>query len=350
MPTTTCPVCHRYVQVQDVRDAAPFACPYCPPSAPALVQYKCTSCMKVSLLNPVTCPKCFTMIRPGARALLTPVLPPPPSNPADWTYHTTNLRVAHSIKRIGLQSILTLTGQQIAPAHGAFARNRDMRLQLPPQDPANPVVQQLKRGIAYLRCLGLDQLGIGALAQAPPPIAFVPTGRDEDRENLDKARDSVLAEIARSAGIRALPAKVEGARNFFRVYRADEVGAQAAALALQPGNSLTVWASAYVTLYYRIEEVKTTSRVYFLKARHARDGYVEYTKNVSKAVIVVLRVRKANIIGLVDDISEFKAECTPHGVLPHLIEIMVGFNPDRFTDDAYRNDDRNWINITQWNA
>ncbi len=292
------------------------------------------------------CPKCFTLVRPDVRNLLQPQVAP--SAPTDWTYHTTNITIASSIKRVGLMPSFIRTGNDRAHPDGAFARNRDMRLALPATDPRNPVLQKLKEGVAYLTCLGMPETAILQLNLVFQGIIFVPTGGVADAVNMRTQCDLALATLAQQAGCMDAPTDIMKVPNFFKVLRNIKITNLATQLAGLPAHCLTVWATQYVTLYYRIEELKTVHNVYFLKQRDAVNGYNSYTKGQSKAIIVVLRVRRAQIVGLVDDISEAMAECTPNVVLPAIIEIFVALNPDWFVNPLHRDNNANWINIRHW--
>ncbi len=292
------------------------------------------------------CPKCFTLVRPDVRNLLQPLVAP--SVPTDWTYHTTNITIASSIKRVGLIPSFIRTGSDRAHPDGAFARNRDIRLALPATDKRNPVLQKLKEGVAYLTCLGMPEIAISQLNLVPHGIAFVPAGGVADAVNLRTQCDLALVALAEQAGCVKPPTDIKKVPNFIKVWSNIKISNLATQLAGLPAHCLTVWARQYVTLYYRIEELKTVHNVYFLKQRDSVDGYNSYTKGQSKVMIAVLRVRRAQIVGLVDDISEAMAECTPNVVLPAIIEIFVALSPDWFVNPLHRDNNANWINIRYW--
>ena len=354
MPTITCPSCNFYVQVPNLDRSGFFSCPTCPRTAARKLLYKCTSCMKVTILQAGArvCAKCSTMLRPAVRDLLLARSTFVPSAPTDWTYHTSNVRIVPSIQRYGLKSSFLRTGTDIAHPEGAFARNRDQRLAEPVIDKksVHPVFQKLKEGLAYLACLGIATAYPGLVTVVPPDIAFLPTGGDTDGPELRKASDIALAALASMLGVKKLPETIVKAPNYFKVWRDEKTSALAIELITRPTHCLTIWARRYVSLYYRIEEMKTTHNIYFLKQSCAAEGYTEYTKGVSKEMIAVLRVRRAHVMGLVQDISEAKAECTPSIVLPRIIEIFVAPDPDSFVNPADRDNAANWINIEHWEA
>ncbi|MGK0360173.1 MAG: hypothetical protein ACI9U2_002486 [Bradymonadia bacterium] len=349
---TTCPRCSRYVQVANVRDTGPFNCQFCPRGAAPLLLYKCTSCMKISPLGAgdSACPRCRTMVRPQARRQLAALAGPriAPTVPSDWVYHTTNMKVAGFIKRGGLRSKFSRTGNDTADLEGAFARNRDMRLALPVTDKANPVVQQLKVGVAYLRALGLTASAVNDLTLPQQAIQFAPTGGEGDAAGLDVARDGHLKDIASRCGITRPPDVIARAKGFFKIFKSPEVQQQAQRLATQATHCLTAWATSHTALYYRIEEMKTTRNVYVLKHTTAEAGYAAYTKDVSKALIVVLRMKASRITGLAQDISEEKALCTPSDIFATDIEIFSALNPDSFMQSVLRHDASNWVALTRW--
>ncbi|MQA18781.1 hypothetical protein [Rugamonas rivuli] len=353
MPTIACPDCNRYVQVPNVSGNAFFDCPTCPRLTARKLLYKCSACMKVSMLAPGAriCPKCSTMVRPNVRQLLAPTVHLP-SQPSDWIYHTTNVEIANSIKLAGLIPTFLRTGNDIAHPQGAFARNRDKRLasQMNTVLSTHPLFQKVKEGLAYLICLGAPLATIELLVAVPVAIVFVPNGGDGDGPNLRTSSDAALQALAIQLGYGAAPLVINTVPKYSDTRKLPGVIAKALQIANMPGHCLTIWAMQYVTLYYRIEEMKTARNVYFTKHNFAVPCYNEYTAGVSKAIIVVLRVRKAQIVGLIDDISEFKAECTPNIVLPGIIEIFVALNPDKFVIEIQRDSPANWIAIQHWGA
>ena len=209
-------------------------------------------------------------------------------------------------------------------------------------------MHRLRKGVAYLVCLGKTNVEILDLDLAPPAIAFVPTGNDTDSANLAAKCDSALVELATLAGCMNAPTTIWNANNFKNVRNSANVNTLATQLAGRQAHCLTVWARQDTTLYYQVEEFKTVRNVYFLKQKDAAVGYKSYTKGLSKAIIVVLRVRRALIVGLVDDFSDHMAERTPITVLPNVIEIFVALNPDWFCNPHYRDNNANWINIRDW--
>lgn len=355
MPTITCRDCNRYVEVPNITGSEFFKCPTCPPTVPRKLLYKCTACMKVSMLpqGAKVCPKCSTMVRPTVRQLLTPIVYVP-ALPQEWVYHTTNIEIANSIKRDGLIPTFLRTNNDTAHPKGAFIRNREKRLATPMETvkSTHPIFYKVKEGLAYLISLG-DLIGlhnISNIAAVPMPINFAPNGGSTDAENLGTACNAALQGLAIQLGYVAAPADISKAPNYFKNWRDGLVIAKALQIAKMPGHFLTIWAREYVKHYYRIEEMKTARHVYFIKHKYAEDCYREYTAGVSKATIVVLRVRKASIPNLIDDQSEFKAECTPDPVLPNIIEIFVPLNQDTFTHQVERENTANWIAIGHWGA
>jgi hypothetical protein len=265
----------------------------------------------------------------------------------DWIYHTTNVGIARAIKKSGFRSRLDRTGTLDAEPTGGFARDRDKTLALPVTDKGNKKVQYLQTAIAYLKSLGLDEAKIEALTLAAVPIGFVPTGADEDAAKCEETCYRALKKLAAAAGLKK-QRKVFKIDSPLLALRKEVVGL-ARKLAQRPQHCLTIWADEYAHLHYRVEEVKTARHVYFLKSQYAEAGYASYTKGVAKDAIAVLRVKRSDISGLKDDISEFMAECTETAIIPAHVQIMTG-KPEMFIAEAYRNDAGHWKAIERWAA
>lgn len=104
----------------------------------------------------------------------------------------------------------------------------------------------------------------------------------------------------------------------------------------------------YTSFAYDIEEKITSSHIYFLQPRYAKEGYLDYSKHLNSSDVVMLRVNKDHLVGLIQDDSDHRTVTTPNRVGPDVSEVMEQHN--QFVDLDYRCDEQNWKSISESTA
>ena len=248
---------------------------------------------------------------------------------SDYLYHLTTKTLAFKIKSGGLASALNRIGQAVANPHGAFAQNRE-------EMEATKFKQKIMAYLGNVLSRGATERMIKEVKGQYVPFAFTPTGSNHDHQKLTEIETGMLADYARL--IHGLgPPNVARASHLRKQWSVECLAED-----LRYGDKnhfLARLAVQVVAIGYKIEETITASHVYFLKPLYAVGGYAEYRAHLNAVDLVMLRVLKSQVSTTPDD-SDYRAEMTTDTVGPDKIEVMESH--DRFTEEAYRCDEKNW--------
>ncbi|HEY0738529.1 MAG TPA: hypothetical protein VGD69_26665 [Herpetosiphonaceae bacterium] len=250
---------------------------------------------------------------------------------ADWLYHLTRKEVALIIKRGGMTTALSRIGMPVPHPKGAYVQNRKKKEETEFQ-------QQLRGYLVDLMAHGYTREQILAVRDNYLPFHVVLRGSNEhDVWRVDAKEKEYLAQFRES-----LPGQAKYDRAKFNQAKKDiNVEMLANTMLIRNKNHfLARLAVQYVTYRNNIEEIITASHIYFLKPKDVHIPYNDYKKHLGDTTVVVLRVHKDNLPGLVQDDSEARAMMTKIPVLPNVIQVME--NHEKFIDENYRSDARNW--------
>jgi DNA-directed RNA polymerase subunit RPC12/RpoP len=350
MPTTTCPQCNRYSTVPNVQNAERYACPYCTSlTREPLLLYKCFSCMKVSIFvaarTPRACPHCMTIVRTLPRELIPAPRVAVPFVETEWLYHVTTDTIARAVKRQGLRSAFSRTGQRIPDASGSFALDRVKRIE---GAIAGRIMQYL------VTCLANADNGDMWRDAAIPytPFVHAATGSNDDYMSLSALEKASLLHFGQQVHG---PKFTVTPRGTVGIARKQSTIALRQTLIEKPDHYLTKLATQSANFDFNVEAAITSSHVYFLNTALDRltfeSGYKDYTKLRSPLSIVVLRVRRADVTGLEQDMADFRAVRTQSDVAAARLQILVGTAIyTEFKRLDVRSRDDNWMPLTQWGA
>ena len=348
MPTTTCPKCNRYTTVPNIQNAERYSCPYCTSTTrEPMLLYKCFSCMKVSIFAaarvPRACPYCRTIVRTLPRDVIPPPTVVVPFVETDWLYHVTNMTIARSIKRQGLRSAFRRTGSIVPDPNGSFALDRVNRIN-------GTIASRITKYLVI--CLANADTGDAwrDAVMAYTPFAHAATGSNDDYVSLSALEDAALLRFGRQVQGPDFKLKPKG-----MVGLAKKPGTVALCNTLlgNPDHYLTKLATQSANYDFGVEAAITACHVYFLNTALDRlifeGGYKDYTKLRSPSSIVVLRVRRADVIGLEQDMADFRAVRTKSDILPAKLQILVGTAiHTEFKRLDVRGRDDNWMPLAQW--
>lgn len=259
-----------------------------------------------------------------------------------WAYHLTPRMYAQKIKEKGLVSMKVRIGMAVASPYGAFVKDRTKN---EPKERFN----RLKVDIAYLRFLGAkpEEILAGVLNDQPL-VGYAPGGIDPsaDRLALDAAAEAALLRFkAALPSIRLAPVK-ERAGDFFKLMRAKETAQLVEKLQAVKSHFLTRLSVQFVHYYYRIEELQTSTHVYFSKPQDAVSMYQKYKAHLgANNPLVVLRV-KLETVAWQEDLADGGAIKVKDGVPPALLQIME--NHDNFANADFRTAPKNWKPLTEF--
>lgn len=249
---------------------------------------------------------------------------------------------AQKIKEKGLVSMKVRIGMAVASPYGAFVKDRTKN---EPKERFN----RLKVDIAYLRFLGAkpEEILAGVLNDQPL-VGYAPGGIDPsaDRLALDAAAEAALLRFkAALPSIRLAPVK-ERAGDFFKLMRAKETAQLVEKLQAVNSHFLTRLSVQFVHYYYRIEELQTSTHVYFSKPQDAVSMYQKYKAHLgANNPLVVLRV-KLETVAWQEDLADGGAIKVKDGVPPALLQIME--NHDNFANAEFRTAPKNWKPLTEF--
>ncbi|HTH75609.1 MAG TPA: hypothetical protein VL635_14505, partial [Trinickia sp.] len=323
MPTTTCPKCNRYSTVPNVQNAAPYACPFCTSTTrEPMLLYKCFSCMKVSIFAvarmPRACPQCRTIVRTLPRDLIPPPRVVAPFVETDWLYHVTSMTIARSIKIQGIRSAFRRTGSVAPDPNGSFALDRVNRIN-------GTIAGRITKYLVVCLANAANGDTWRDAAVDYTPFAHAATGSNDDYMSLSTREDAALLQFGR---------QVHGSKFTLKPKGTIGLGRKPTTIALRntlvgnPDHYLTKLATQAANYDFDVEAAITACHVYFLNTALERlvfeGGYTDYTKLRSPSSIVVLRVRRADVIGLEQDMADFRAVRTRSDVPAARVEILVG--------------------------
>jgi hypothetical protein len=290
--------------------------------------------MKVSIFGadkiPRACPLCMTMVRSGTRALAGPSPGPVVFVETDWLYHVTDVAIARLMKISGIQSAFLRTGRRAPDENGSFFLDKVKRID-------NKREERLK----YYACICLLNGWPPAADRPYRPLVHFPTGSNNDYEPLEKQQDEAL--------------RIFGNVEEFSIKKLSTVKAQAAQIAteLSHRRDLYLWklADQYAECYFNVEGAITSSHIYFLNTKQDREsimvGFRDYIKFRSPSSVAVLRVRRADVLGLEQDMADHRAVRTQRSVSADKLQILIGIHTD-FLRDNLRGADESWMPLASW--
>ncbi|MEM7188674.1 MAG: hypothetical protein AAF439_03605, partial [Pseudomonadota bacterium] len=264
-------------------------------------------------------------------------------------YHLTSQNVATLIRDKGMLSMKARTGTEVAAPYGAFARNRDEK---------SPTMVKTKMVKNYLKLtfLGASKDDIKDCVKPDQPITgFTPKGLDPSDDLLELDRFDALALDAFKRAIPGISGKKlpdDKDRLFIKHWssnRRKKATTQAvdAIMALK-AHYLTRLAVQAVHFHYRIEELQTSTHVYFALDYAAVQNYDSYSKHLGRDnPLVVLRVN----LGEVDhmpDTSQGDAVKIKGGVETKDLQIMR--EGIQFKVDVQREAAESWMPLADYGA
>ena len=346
MPITTCSECNHYVNVPNVQNVERFLCPYCIPKdgkKTPLLLYKCNACQKVSIFpernQPQACPRCRTLVRTLMSSQTS--VADAPFVEKEWLYHVTSTAVARLVKAGGLRSALARTGVREPDPDGSFAKDRINRV-------PKSIDSRLKHYIATCRSQRDDNWFIGqATAYTPMPLAF--TGDNNDYVTLKALDDSRFKAFGQVTLGEVFVVERSGTA---KLARDGTTTGYFNTLKAQPGHYLTKLATDYANLNFDIEGAITASHVYFLNTEKLSDittGFKDYVKFRKPEETAILRIRRRDVFGLMDDEADFRAVRTMSSVSAFAgFEIMTSGTRDDFLQVDFRGNAEHWTPLRHW--
>lgn len=251
---------------------------------------------------------------------------------ASWRYHLTRKEIALLIKRGGMTTSLSRIGMPIPHPKGAFAQDRKVK-------EGKECQEKLKEYLCHLLAHGCTMENIEQTEDLYIPFNFVIQG--SNKADIPRLQQIERQYLARFKEVLLNVGRYDENKyyRFGRDFRVESLANTM--LARKKNHFLVRLAVQFVSYKFKIEEVITATHIYFLKpGAIAVSGYKDYKKHLGDVTIVVLRVHKGNLPGLVQDDSEARAMMTHIPVTPDVIEVMV--NHDNFPDENYRINDQNW--------
>lgn len=258
---------------------------------------------------------------------------------AAWYYHLTNKWVAQKIKVGGMTSAVDRIQMAVANPNGAFVQDRKKK-------EAGRQKEQLVKYLADYLSRGCAETDItGAVGVYDPFRMELQGSNAEDIPALSEIELEYLTVYEQ-----LLPTLSNRNLQAARFQRKKKSVQDLAEHMLRNSKShfLVRLAVQYISFAYSIEEKITSSHIYFLQPRFAEDGYSDYSKHLNSADVVMLRVNKDNLVGLIQDDSDFRAVMTPNRVAPDVIEVMEQHT--QFGNVDYRCDEQNWKPISELTA
>lgn len=256
---------------------------------------------------------------------------------ADWRYHLTSRAVAQKIKSVGMSSNLSRIGMPVAAPKGAFNQDRQKK-------EADKQKAKLVEYLGALLARGAAADAISNSVKPFAPLAFTPVGNNGvDTPKLTQLEKQALQTFAQS--LQGLgPDNWRKAGEFRRKKETQDLADTL--LRSKKNHFLARLAVQVVSFTYKIEETISSSHIYFFLPQYAEDCYRDYTKHLNTNDLVMLRVHKNDINGLVQDDSEFRAVMTKNNVAPSKIQVLTQLN--QFTNTVSRSNNANWVAIANW--
>ncbi|WP_147297911.1 hypothetical protein [Trinickia dinghuensis] len=182
------------------------------------------------------------------------------------------------------------------------------------------------------------------------PFVHAATGSNDDYMSLSALEDAALSRFGK---------QIQGDKFTLKPKGTVGIAKKPGTIALRdtlvgnPDHYLTKLAIQCANYDFGVEAAITACHVYFLNTALERlifeGGYKDYTKLRSPSSIVVLRVRRVDVVGLEQDMADFRALRTKSDVPAARLEILVGtaiHTEFKRLDVRSRSD--NWIPLTQW--
>lgn len=245
-------------------------------------------------------------------------------NHLDYYYHLTSKSVGLLIKKNGMQSLLTRTGSNIAAPDGSFYQERK-------QKEAERRTSQLATYIFKLISQGYtEEQIIHTKGESYLPMQLVLIGSNKAdipklEENEKQKLESYYACLPAPSVDGKSKVKTPMQRETIAQKKAKKDKLYVTARSILNGDSshfLGKLATDYISNRYRIEELITTSHIYFIKPEYLDIAYRDYTKRIPGEQ-VMLRVKKTNMTDVVNDDSEFRAVMTKSPVAPNYFDVMT---------------------------
>lgn len=253
---------------------------------------------------------------------------------ADWRYHLTSKTIAQKIKTAGMKSTLTRISAPVAAPTVAFNQDRL-------SNEATKQKAKLGEYLANFLARGASLETLTGSKKPFTPLAFTPVGDN----GLDTPKLTQMEKQALTTFAQALMGLGREDWRKAREWRAKPQVTQAADQLLRSNKNhyLARLAVQVVAFTYKIEETITASHIYFFLPQYAEVCFRDYSKHLNSRDLVMLRVHKTKIPGLIQDDSEFRAKMTKSTVLPDAIEVMS--NVSQFENKITRTNDANWVAI-----
>ncbi|NRR31425.1 hypothetical protein HSX11_14705 [Oxalobacteraceae bacterium] len=268
-----------------------------------------------------------------------------------WAYHVTTAALAELIKIGGMSTQYQRTGKKEANPSGAFAKDRDAGM-------PGKVLEYFKVHLAYLIALRVPTNDIYLMTgdDIVVPAIIEPGG---DKPGVDPGNDYAWVDNEAMAIFLRIKAKFNAVKDaklpkktdaiYKEYYRAPSLASMAAHIIQEhPAHVLTRLAKAHAAGYYRVEELQTSTHVYFSWAKHAVSCYADYRKKLESGgggAIVVLRAALKSL-KWEQDMAEYRAIKVEELVTPDKLQIMADHT--KFRDTEYRCDAGNWQALRSW--
>ncbi len=259
-------------------------------------------------------------------------------------YHLTSRNAALKIKIEGLRSNEMRLGVTVANPNGAFALNRAKR---------EPGMQldRLKRDVACLVFLDATKEELLAADCADQPITdYQARGIDPSADLLDLDRAATAALIRFKDRIPKLRNKslVTTGSLFSKCWRGPMTAKAAEAVQARQTHYLRRLAVQFTAFHYRVEELQTSTHVYFSQPQDAVALYGNYKKHLgADNPLVILRVDLDEVAWTIDE-AQGGAIKVKNGVPASKLRIME--HHDRFVEESWRGAEGNWAPLTAFAA
>lgn len=261
-----------------------------------------------------------------------------------YGYHVTTRNAALNIKEKGLLSNEQRIGQAVANPTGSFARNRALR---EPEMRA----QHLKKYLAMMVHAGARINDILDTHMDEIPItSYNPGGIDpsEDRLKLEAASAEALNRFKeRVKGLQGKKLTASGS-GYVKIWKSSDIADAVLLFQKKLTHFLSRLAVQSVQFHYRIEELQTSTHVYFSEPKAAVQNYDNYANHMGRHnTLVVLRVDLEKVAWKTD-MAQGGAIQVKDGVGPELLEIMEKHG--QFKQEAYRMAPENWKPLKDFDA
>lgn len=253
-------------------------------------------------------------------------------NDLNYYYHLTSKPLALLIKDNGMKSQVMRTGSNRAHPAGSFAKDRQKR-------EMGRVVGELSTYVKRIILSGYTENQISEnKGQAYLPMQFTLIGENlTDVPLVESKREEKIKQyyawlpklpLKKKKWIQPVLTRKPKTREELALMKqrkeaeTERYNAFVLSILTDKCHCLGNLARDYISARYTIEELITTSHIYFAKPEYAEDAYTTYKQHIAGEQ-VMLRVKKEHVVNSEDDDSDYRAVMTKNSVAPEYLEVMT---------------------------